>query len=256
MPGTEAYQPLVLDEESHLPEDKANNTGTADDAENGVEGLENENYKDDEEGIFRDRPWEEGEENAENQQAHLALHQIHSKSLGSASIDSFLDSDWDDDEDEAEIARYHMNFQARKDVPLPAEFRKANIFELLWHAFTTLQTNARHRRAARLLNMPSHSRRHQFQAAFVTWCCDGTELAILLALGWIMAWILIGLAVGLGRAWWVTGFILFLIRISSRRSVELLQSRRKRRQRLSTTEAVELGQSGIWSDMNQRNSRG
>ncbi|GAX20505.1 hypothetical protein FisN_24Hu245 [Fistulifera solaris] len=253
MPGIEAYQPLVLDEESSpSPEENANNNTSTVNAEN--EELENESYTDDKEGIFRDRPWKEGGETAE--EAHVGLHQIHSKSSGSASIDSFLDSDWDDDEDEAEIARYHMNFQARKDVPLPAEFRKENIFELLWHAFITLQTNARHRRAARLLNMPSHSRRHQIQAAFVTWCCDGTELAILLALGWMLAWILIGLAAGLGRGWWVTGFILFLIRISSRRSVELLQSRRKRRQRLSATEAVELGQSGIWSDMNQRNSRG
>lgn len=258
MPGTEAYQPLVHDE-SQSAGDHTNGALERDAAS--VEEHTNDGYKD-KDGVFRDRPWSEvrDDESVDHdpaEQGHVALHQIRSKSSGSASSDSFLgnESEWDDDEDEAEVARYHMRFQARNDVPLPAEFRKESVLELLWHAFTELQTNARHRRAARLLNMPSQSRRHQFQAAFVTWCCDGTELAILLAFAWMCAWILIGFFAGLGRMWWITGFLLFLLRISSRRSIEFLQGRRKRRQRLPTAEAMELGNSGIWSDRNQRNGR-
>ena len=266
MPGTEAYQPLAHDESSK----SAGDSGALE-RDAIVEEHTNDGYKDDasKDGVFRDRPWssevrdaksDEGVDPA-SEQGHVALHQIRSKSSGSASSDSFLggESEWDDDddddEDDAEVARYHMRFQARNDVPLPAEFRKASVWEFLRHAFTELQTNARHRRAARLLNMPSQSRRHQFQAAFVTWCCDGTELAILLAFAWMFAWILMGFVAGLGRMWWMTGFLLFLIRISSRRSIELLQGRRKRRQRLPTAEAMELGHAGIWSEVNPRNGR-
>ena len=192
--------------------------------------------------IFRGKPFE-----ADDSDVDGALHLRTSRSNSLAELE-----DWeDDDDDEAGLRRYH--FEPRKDMPLPAEFSQESFPKRLWQLFLELQAAARQRRAARLLTMPSQSWQYQMHSCLLTWCCDATDRGIMLVAIWLSLWLLIGIAGKMGSSWWWLGIILFVVRVSARRSFDFLRGKRKQqRQRLSTADAVELRNSSIWSDKNSQ----
>lgn len=161
-----------------------------------------------------------------------------STSAASVGLGDF--DDWeDDDDDEAGLRRYHLRIDRHTTVPLPAEFSHDSLPKRMWHSFLQLQAAASQRRAARLLNMPSQSWRYQLHACLLTWCCDATDRGIALVMVWLTVWLFIGFVGRMGKTWWTTGVLLFIIRVTARRFFEYLQLKRtQRRQRLST---VELG---------------
>jgi hypothetical protein len=156
------------------------------------------------------------------------------------------DSEWDDDDD---VRRYHLDFEQlhnRDNLPLPgsAEFRHGSLLSphRLYHRFLELRTCARQRRAARLLTMPSESFHYKLHACLLTWCCDATDRGILLVVGLMTTWLLVGWAGSMSGTWWWAGLLLFVMRVTARRSFEsLLDANRKRasrRQRINTSEAA------------------
>ena len=199
-------------------------------------------------GVFRKSTWtdssdvDDEDRNTGESTSKSALHLMLSRSRDTNSVVSGIgvDSDWEDD-DEAGIRRYHLDFEVRSDIPLPSEFRHDSVPKRIWQSFLELRTAARQRRAARLLTMPSQSWRYQAHACLITSCCDATDLGIILAAVGLTVWLFVGLAAGMGTSWWLMGFILFFLRVSARRLFEFFQAkRRKRRQRLSSAD-MELG---------------
>jgi hypothetical protein len=174
-------------------------------------------------------------------QLQVMLSRSNSSSGGEWDDD---DSEWDDDDD---VRRYHLDFeQLHNNLPLPgsAEFRHESLLspDRLYHRFLELRTSARQRRAARLLTMPSESFHYKLHACLLTWCCDATDRGILLVVGLMTTWLLVGWAGSMSGTWWWAGVFLFVMRVTARRSFEsLLDANRKRasrRQRINTSEAA------------------
>lgn len=170
-----------------------------------------------------------------------------------------MGSDWDDDddilEDEAGLRRYHLDFPPpgsdnagsrptspgggrgssrhkyvhASNVPLPVEFELAggrggaggSAVSRLWRSFMQLRKNARQRRAARLLTMPSESFHYRLHACLLSWCCDATDRGIMLVAGLVAAWLVLGwlLSIRSPTYWW-SGIGLFIIRVTARRAFE------------------------------------
>lgn len=197
------------------------------------------------------------------------------------------DSDWEE-EDEATLRRYHLDIVTpRTNVPLPSEFsgtRAAGglfnssnplspssssssssntMYNRLYHSvrrcwtagrqrWRELRQNARQRRAARLLTMPSESARHRCRACLVSWCCDATDAGIVLTAAWLTLWLVAGLYLvgqeGPSVGYWVAGLLLFAVRVTARRCYEgccctastasvlsMANARQRRRQRLGSS---------------------
>jgi hypothetical protein len=169
------------------------------------------------------------------------------------------DADWelDDDEDiEPGLRRYnqyYLEYAKPADIPMPAEFTSPNnisdlvrsIANKLWAHFIELRTNARQRRAARLLTMPSESWRYQLHACLLTWFCDATDAGILLLVSCLMLWILLGIILDVSSKWWTWGILLFIIRITARRMYEILFHRHLQNNYGSSSASTSQNRSGF-----------
>ena len=149
-------------------------------------------------------------------------------------VNSSLDDDWDsDDEDEAGLRRYHfvpsasmhthhgtMTMSGSSAFPsLPAEFDDATRpwWERLHRRLQAWQRAARQRRAARLLStLQSDAPCHRVHLCALTWCWDSTDRSIALLLGFIVAWLVLGLIGRLGATWWWTGVWMLVVRLGTR----------------------------------------
>lgn len=238
-----------------LPKEELAKDGNVDDEESSssanvvISSGESSSSSIEGENIFRNPSFKDDETNSVNTGGGGSHLEGTSSANGALHLDDDDDlEDWEDDE--AGLRRYHMDFQSPADIPLPAEFSHESFPKRIWQSFLELQAAARQRRAARLLSMQSQSCQYQLHSCLLTWCCDATDRGIVVVAVWLSAWLLIGLAARpMPSTWWWMGIFLFVIRISARRCFEYLQGRqRKRRQRLSTADAVELRNSSVWTD--------
>lgn len=144
---------------------------------------------------------------------------------------------------------------------LPPEIANLGVGNLrigtVWHSFCDLRKQARQRRAARLLSVPSESFGYQCQHCLVTVCCDATDAGIVLVAVSIVVWILLGWMLALPASWWWMGLSLFVIRVTARRAFERIvtlkrthrsgirggggSGRYKAQRHAVSTETVELG---------------
>lgn len=149
-----------------------------------------------------------------------------------------FDLDWDEDEDEINLRRYHyLDLSAGvvtpRDVPLSAEFQGHTWVDQLWYVlhqswtvgrrhWTTLRQSARQRRAARLLTMPSESIRYKLRASLLSTFCDATDVGIVVTAVVLTLWMLLGTTTAMGQyvGYWMSGGILFAIRVTARRCYE------------------------------------
>jgi hypothetical protein len=189
-------------------------------------------------------------------QMHGMLSRSHSNNS-----DFDLDADeWEDDDDVGAVRRYHLDFEhARDNLPVPAEFSHESLPKRLWRSFLVLRASARQRRAARLLTMPSESFHYKSHACLLTWCCDATDRGILLVVGLVAAWLLVGWAGSMSSGWWWMGLLLFVTRVTARRLLEycLLANRKlRRRQRLESVSLTPVVEAPIaaWGESDPTNS--
>lgn len=202
--------------------------------------------------------------NSNASQLHVMLNRSYSNDRSHHSGDSSNNSDeWDDDDDDVgAVRRYHLDFEQHnydynqrdnRSIPLPGgsshtdssrEFELQSLPIRLWRSFLELRTTARQRRAARLLTMPSESFPYKLHACLLTTCCDATDRGILTVVAALTVWLFLGWACQLSAGWWVTGLLLFVMRVTARRLLESCldanRKRMRRRQRLHTSEAAAL----------------
>lgn len=150
---------------------------------------------------------------------------------------------WEEDDLAAEddmIRRYQVITR----VPtLPAEFGNSTAggnnhrrpLRRLLTALDQRRQGARQRRAARLLN-PKTARSSDI---IQTWFCDATNQGIALAAALTAVWVLVGALVHAKAAYWWTGVVLFVLRVSSRSAYQAW-ARRQRRSTSSNHDNVEL----------------
>ena len=165
----------------------------------------------------------------------LSINLSRSGSLG-------LDSDWEEEDDEANLRRYNRHLDIATTpmrVPLPAEF--SGVFSSSYNSddrpirtclgqcwtagqqrWTALRQAARQRRAARLLTMPSESVRYKVTACLASCCCDATDAGIAFTVAWLTVWLVAGwiFAGRLGSGYWMGGLVLFVVRVTARRCYE------------------------------------
>jgi hypothetical protein len=178
-------------------------------------------------------------------QGMLTPSRSHSRASSNESDD---DSEWDDDDDVDGVQRYHLDFEHRETISIPGAgggaFRHESLPKRTWRTFLELRVQARQRRAARLLTMPSESFPYKLHACLLTWCCDATDRGILTVVGLLTAWLLVGWAGNMSAGWWGVGLFLFAMRVTARRLLESCldanRKRMRRRQRLHTSEAAAL----------------
>jgi len=170
----------------------------------------------------------------------MSINLSRSGSLG-------LDSDWEEEDDEANLRRYrHLDIAATTPmhgaVPLPAEFSGIGVFRSSYNSdtdgpirtclgqcwttgqqrWTALRQAARQRRAARLLTMPSESFRYKVTACLASCCCDATDAGIAFTVAWLTVWLVVGWIFSgrLGTGYWMAGLFLFVVRVTARRCYE------------------------------------
>jgi hypothetical protein len=142
-----------------------------------------------------------------------SAHGLRSRSSSFGSLN-------DDDDEEGVVRRYHLEFRP---APQPPEFSN------LWQNLSDLRTQARQRRAARLLST-SDRFSDRFKACLITWCCDMTDRGILLMGILVIGWLLVGLIVRKATFWWLGIFVLTL------RGAALWQWSRKQHQMMMRPE--------------------
>lgn len=130
-------------------------------------------------------------------------------------------SSWDEDEDEAGLARYSVSHQESHDVS-----------QSWW---TTVRQQARQRRASRLLAWNELSRLQRVVSVLEMYCCDATDGGILLVLCLTFLWLLVGYVVKPKISYWLAGISVLVVRLSARRTVERYKHRRQQtRERASS----------------------
>jgi hypothetical protein len=153
--------------------------------------------------------------------------------------------DDEDDEDEENLKRYNLDFSIDADraklTTSPGgtttsshsstQQNFSTVLQSLWYSFQTQRQQARQRRAQLLLQQSERDLRQSVWICVSTYC-DATDRGILLVAALIFLWIVLLLSVSHGdfrRHLFVTGFLLFAVRLGARPLWGYFSRQRQRR---------------------------
>eukprot|EP00980_Cylindrotheca_fusiformis_P007338 scaffold1525_cov142-Cylindrotheca_fusiformis.AAC.138 len=157
--------------------------------------------------------------------------------------DSSFTFDDEDDEDEENLKRYNLDFSIDADQAIltnsahggtspesSSQQNVSSIFQYLWMLFQGRRQQARQRRAQLLLQQSERDLRQSLWICVSTYC-DATDRGIMLVVALLLLWIVLLLTVSdddFRRHWFVSGLILFVVRVSARPLWDYFSKQRQR----------------------------
>ena len=181
---------------------------------------------------------------------------------------SSFNLDDDEDDDDADLKRYNLDFSSSStpnanttnrnmlSISIHGEslaasqlssdnFTPNSLTKYLWFSFQSLRQKARQRRAQRLLQQSERNYRQALYLCVMTYC-DATDRGILLVASIVILWSLFIWNIQSHKTVFaMTGIALFLVRVGARPCWEwYTMRRRERRQRVHTSDQLNLGGGG------------